>query len=139
MADRRSWGGVAPLLARAGHEVITYDRRGFGDAADAAADPAFTHVADLAAVLDGARAERSWLVGSSMGGRLAVDFALAAPERVAGLVLLASVVSGFPDRGSLVRGSTTRTMICKPGRSDFSQIAAVNSLMMRAPVIARLR
>ena len=51
-----------------------------------------------------------WLVGSSMGGEIAIDAALASPERVAGLVLLAPSVSGAPepstfdaDTGRLVR------------------------------------
>ena len=36
----------------------------------------------------------AWLVGSSMGGGLALDAALVAPELVAGLVLIAPAVSG---------------------------------------------
>ncbi len=96
VADRRAWHGVAPLLAAAGHEVIAYDRRGFGDAAGAPADPGFTHLGDLVAVLDAVGADSAWLVGSSMGGLLALDLALSEPARVAGLVLLAPGVSGAP-------------------------------------------
>src|SRR5690606_30874697 len=36
------------------------------------------------------------VVGASRGGALAIDFALAAPERVAGLVLVGTSVSGAP-------------------------------------------
>ena len=42
-------------------------------------------------------APQAWLVGNSMGGALALDTALSAPERVAGLVLIAPAVSGAPD------------------------------------------
>ena len=48
-------------------------------------------------MLDVVGVEQAWLVGSSAGGRVAVDAALAYPERVAGLVLLAPAVSGEPD------------------------------------------
>jgi pimeloyl-ACP methyl ester carboxylesterase len=57
----------------------------------------FTHVNDLLAVLDRGEAERAWLVGASAGGGLALDTALIAPGRVAGLVLLGTAVSGAPE------------------------------------------
>ena len=47
-------------------------------------------------MLDAVGVDRAWLVGSSAGGRVAVDAALAYPERVAGLVLLAPAISGEP-------------------------------------------
>ena len=77
------------------YAVVAYDRRGFGES-PLSPEP-FTHVEDLRAVLGAVGAERAWLVGSSAGGRVAVDAALAYPERVAGLVLLAPAVSGEPD------------------------------------------
>ena len=40
--------------------------------------------------------ERAWLVGSSAGGRVALDATLTFPERVAGLVLLAPAIGGAP-------------------------------------------
>lgn len=49
------------------------------------------------AVLDRLGRSPVWLVGSSMGGALALDAALTAPEQVAGLVLLAPGVSGAPE------------------------------------------
>ena len=58
----------------------------------------FRHVDDLLAVLDAVSPDApAWLVGSSMGGGVALDAALEAPERVAGLVLLAPAVSGDPE------------------------------------------
>jgi pimeloyl-ACP methyl ester carboxylesterase len=94
IADTRSWREVAPKLAD-GATVLAYDRRGFGDSAPSA-EP-FTHLDDLLAVLDQHVTGKAWLVGSSAGGMVALDAALAAPERVAGLVLLAPAVSGAPE------------------------------------------
>ena len=98
VADRRSWTGVAEPLAALGADVIAYDRRGFGETAARSQD--FRHLDDLLVVLDATAAERpAWLVGNSQGGLIALDLALSAPERVAGLVLLAPAVSGAPDPG----------------------------------------
>ena len=58
----------------------------------------FRHVDDVLAVLEAVSPDAPvWLVGSSMGGGVALDAALAAPERVAGLVLLAPTISGDPE------------------------------------------
>src|SRR3954471_18565904 len=95
VCDRRSWREVGARLADAGRDVVAYDRRGFGDVAPASAP--FRHVDDLVAVLDAVSpGVPAWLVGSSMGGQVALDAALEAPERVAGLVLLAPAISGDP-------------------------------------------
>jgi pimeloyl-ACP methyl ester carboxylesterase len=96
VCDRRSWHEVGERLAAAGRDVVAYDRRGFGDVPPPS-EP-FRHVDDLLVVLDAVSPDApAWLVGSSMGGQVALDAALEAPERVAGLVLLAPAVSGDPE------------------------------------------
>jgi pimeloyl-ACP methyl ester carboxylesterase len=96
VADRRGWTEVADRLARTGLDVVAYDRRGFGGSPPG--DAPFSHLDDLRAVLDATAGDRpAWLVGNSMGGALALDAAVTAPERVAGLVLIAPAVSGQPD------------------------------------------
>jgi pimeloyl-ACP methyl ester carboxylesterase len=96
VCDRRGWRDVGAQLAAAGLDAIAYDRRGFGEVPPAA-DP-FRHVDDLLAVLDASSPDApAWVVGSSMGGGVALDAALEAPDRVAGLVLLAPAVSGDPE------------------------------------------
>lgn len=72
-----------PRLARS-YRVATYALR--NDAADWP-----TLVADLGRVVDAAAPDgRAIVVGESFGGALALSFALAAPERVAALVVLNS-------------------------------------------------
>lgn len=93
VTDRRSWRVVSAALD--GHAtVVSYDRRGFGDTAPSTEE--FSHVGDLLAVLDEVADSPVWLVGSSAGGGVALDTALTAPERVAGLVLISPAVSGAP-------------------------------------------
>jgi pimeloyl-ACP methyl ester carboxylesterase len=98
ICDRRSWYTTAERLTGLG-PVLAYDRRGFGETRPGAQP--FRHVHDLLSVLEQSFDEPAWLVGSSMGGGVALDTALAAPERVAGLVLLAPAVTGAPDDGDL--------------------------------------
>jgi pimeloyl-ACP methyl ester carboxylesterase len=94
VCDRRCWREVGERLA--GCDVVAYDRRGHGEVPPPEAP--FRHVDDLLAVLDAVSPDApARLVGSSMGGGVALDAALEAPERVAGLVLLAPAISGDPE------------------------------------------
>ena len=83
------WEPVARALAPAWH-VLAVDLLGHGDS-DAPADPGRYRmeraVADLAALLDALGIARTACLGYSMGGRLALAFAHAHPERVGALVL----------------------------------------------------
>jgi pimeloyl-ACP methyl ester carboxylesterase len=71
--------------------VITWDQRGHGssDAPEDMADYSEQiSVADMAAILDAAGADRAVVGGMSLGGYLSLAFHLAHPERVAGLLLV---------------------------------------------------
>jgi len=77
--------------AMPGRTLVTWDIRGHGDSASPADPEAYSPeltLADMAALLDVAGAERAVLVGHSLGGYLSLRFQLAHPERVAGLVLV---------------------------------------------------
>ncbi|MCX5195374.1 alpha/beta fold hydrolase [Streptomyces sp. NBC_00249] len=89
--DSRLWDGVVAELARH-HDVIRYDARGLGRSTPPG-EP-FSDVEDLRAVLDHFGLRRASLVGLSMGGETALDFALAHPERVTALALVGASVSG---------------------------------------------
>lgn len=92
--DRRMWDREFDALADH-HHVIRYDVRGFG-LSPAGSDTTFRSYADLGALLDSLGVARASIVGLSLGGRIAIDFAIAHPERVDRLVLLAPGVSGYP-------------------------------------------
>ena len=98
--DRRMWDPQAEYLA-ARFRVVRYDCRGFG--ASGPFDPAvpYTHAGDLVALLDHLGVGQAVLAGLSFGGRVVLQTALAAPDRVRGLVLLDAVLDGVPwDRES---------------------------------------
>lgn len=93
IADRRGWHQVAPSLHRFGG-VVAYDRRGYGDSAPSR--ELFSHLTDLLTVLDRYATGPAVLVGSSMGGGLALDAALTVPDRVSALALFAPAITGAP-------------------------------------------
>jgi pimeloyl-ACP methyl ester carboxylesterase len=93
VGDRRVWEAVGDRLADR-WRFVAYDRRGFGTTRFEP-EP-FSHVDDLATVLDALQIQRAVLLGNSMGGRVAVDFTLRSPERVVGLVLVAASIRGAP-------------------------------------------
>jgi len=93
ISDLRGWDEVSDLLS-ADMDVVAYDRRGFGVTAYRA--ERYDQVVDLLAVLDGLGLDDAVLVGNSRGGQIALDFTLAHPTRVSGLVLVAPSISGAP-------------------------------------------
>lgn len=106
VCDRRGWREVGERLHATGCDVVAYDRRGFGEVAPA--DRAYRHVDDLLALIDAVSPNGPvWLIGSSMGGEVVLDAALEAPERVAGLVLLAPAVGGDPELDEVAFNAAT--------------------------------
>ncbi|WP_028596657.1 alpha/beta fold hydrolase [Paenibacillus assamensis] len=91
-ADIRDWAFVTPILAKK-YQVITFDGRGCGQS-PAPIEPA-NYVEDLHAILDYLQLDQATIVGHSIGGRIATDFALTYPHRVTKLVLVAPALSGF--------------------------------------------
>ncbi len=76
------------------YRVVAIDRRGFGETAYEP-EP-HDHAADVVAVLDSLDVERAVVVGNSMGGRVAIDVALASAHRVVALVLIGTAARGAP-------------------------------------------
>jgi len=92
LVHREIWDTQFPVLAQ-DHRVVRYDRRGYGKS-DWPTVP-YSDVADLLRVFEQLDIDRGWVMGMSAGGGLSIDFALAHPEQVSGLVLVGAVVSGF--------------------------------------------
>ncbi len=93
VADRRIWQWCAPEWAGAGFGVVTYDRRGFGKT-QYIAEP-HDDLADLRAVTEATDSRPAVFVGNSKGGGVALDLALAFPQEVTALCLIAPSPSGY--------------------------------------------
>ena len=105
VADRRMWDAVVPALART-FRVIRPDLRGFGDSplpvgdgptADGEPTRRYTNAGDLAALLDELGVADVAVVGSSFGGKVALELTTAHPGKVRELVLLCPAAPGVPD------------------------------------------
>ncbi len=107
LLDRRMWDDQLPALAGR-YRVIRVDSRGHG--ASSAVDGPYSNVEDLHAVLTALGIDDVVLVGLSLGGRTALDFALAYPGTVRGVVAVSPGMSGytFVDPILLERGPKIR-------------------------------
>jgi len=105
-ADLRLWDDTVPALLEAGFRVVRYDVRGHGRSLVPPSGYGFpVYAADLADLLDRLNVDRPisedlavgavHLVGLSMGGGIALQFALEHPERVRSLTLVDSTLPGF--------------------------------------------
>ena len=75
--------------------LILFDRRGIGLSDRVGFSPSVAATArDIATVLDAAGSRRTVLLGASEGGPACIAFAAEHPERVAGLILFASLAKG---------------------------------------------
>ncbi|CAN5732542.1 alpha/beta fold hydrolase [soil metagenome] len=89
-----SWERQVPEFARH-FRTIVYDNRGAGLSSKPAGPYTIGQMADdLAGLLDGLGIERAHVVGASMGGMVAQEFALRYPARVDRLVLVATTAGG---------------------------------------------
>ena len=92
LGDSGLWEPVVPFLAER-FRVIRTDLRFFGRSTGPAAP--WSWVDDIVGVLDELEAERAALVGLSLGGKLALDVAVAHSERLSALVHVAGGVGGY--------------------------------------------
>ena len=94
-ASMYAWRKNLPAVAAAGFRVIAFDNRGFGlsDKPPAPYDNA-AYVRLAVALMDSLRLTDAVLVGHSMGGAIAAHVAIDYPQRVRGLVLVASAGLG---------------------------------------------
>ncbi len=91
ICDRRMWDAQAAAL-KSSYRVIRPDLQGFGETPLPSEPVSFRD--DVINLLDHLHVERSAFVGSSLGGRVALEVAVTRPERVASLLLLCPAFRG---------------------------------------------
>jgi 3-oxoadipate enol-lactonase len=93
--DMRMWEPQVEDLAGS-FKLLRYDCRGFGSSGPLDPEVPYTHAGDLIALLDHLGIDEAVLIGLSFGGRVALQCASLAPDRVQALVLLDAVLDGIP-------------------------------------------
>src|SRR6266851_3315872 len=94
VSDSRMWDPQFESFAR-DYQVIRFDLRGFGKSAMPPGP--YSKRGDLRSVRDFLGVAKAALVGCSMGGTTAIDFALEHPEAASALVPVGAGVSGAKD------------------------------------------
>jgi pimeloyl-ACP methyl ester carboxylesterase len=92
ICDSRMWDPQWTTLVRE-HRVLRLDLRGYGRSTLEPGE--LCHGRDVLDAMDRHGLERAALVAASMGGAVALDIALAAPERVSALALLDPALDGY--------------------------------------------
>jgi pimeloyl-ACP methyl ester carboxylesterase len=90
--DNTMWHAQVKFFSK-DYRVITYDARGFGKSS--VPERPYDHAADLHALLEHLKIEQAHVVGLSMGGRIAVNFALTHPNAVRSLTLIDAALDGY--------------------------------------------
>ncbi len=103
LVDHHLWDEQFAAFAQH-YKVIRYDMRGFGDSGLVkVGDAPYTMRDDLHALLHHLGIEKTYVMGLSMGGGMAIDFTLAYPEMVDALIPVAAGVSGFdPEKSAAI-------------------------------------
>jgi pimeloyl-ACP methyl ester carboxylesterase len=91
--ERRDWNRLLAALP-ADFATLRYDLRGFGQSPAQEGMP-YSHADDLLALFDALEIERAPVLGLSMGGGVALNFALSHPERVSRLILISPAMVGW--------------------------------------------
>jgi pimeloyl-ACP methyl ester carboxylesterase len=93
VADSRQWNNEFEYFAK-GYQVIRYDMRGYGKSEPVEGE--FSLMSDLETVLAALNInEPAIIMGCSMGGGLAMDFALTHPSQMKALIMVDSGPSGL--------------------------------------------
>jgi len=99
VATLRMWDAQIAALAEH-HYVVRYDTRGFGQT-ETTATP-FSDVLDAVAVIDHLGLASVTVIGASRGGRIALDLALDAADRVRAVAVVCSNPSGFEGESTVL-------------------------------------
>jgi pimeloyl-ACP methyl ester carboxylesterase len=123
--DHNHWDLVKPALATH-YRVISLDNRGVGrtDAPDNRDQPYTTRVMadDAMGLLRYLGIERTHVAGHSMGGQIAQELALAYPDAVRSLILLATWATPDSLFSSVIQSWGELPQLLDPGKKSFVRV-----------------
>jgi pimeloyl-ACP methyl ester carboxylesterase len=130
------WFRQVPALAEC-YRVIRVDNRGAGRTGDVPGAPYTVEMmaADCLAVLDEAGVGSAHIIGISMGGLIAQEIALSAPDRVNSLCLVAT----HPGIAHAVMNPEAMAMLSNRGEMTLEQAAEASVPFNYAPATPRER
>lgn len=130
------WWRLVPALADR-YRVVRVDNRGAGLTGDVPGGPytVETMAGDCLAVLDEAGIERAHVVGLSMGGVIAQELTMSAPERVRSLCLLAT----HPGAANAVWDQEALTVLSQRSDATVEEAAELSIPFNYAPETPRER
>jgi len=113
--DTRLWDAQLQAFAQT-YKVVRFDIRGFGKTL--ATDVPYTLYDDVKAVLQGLGIEKAHVAGLSFGGMVAQEFALAYPQMVSSLILVASGLFGHPRSEQRLNDVERFNQVCQRGTTE---------------------
>ncbi|MBU0681778.1 MAG: alpha/beta hydrolase [Proteobacteria bacterium] len=119
--------GTLAMMGDEGYEAMAIDLPGFGESPACDLDP----VEVLRQIVINQKLDKPVLIGPSMGGKVALDFALTYPEFVGGLVLIGAV--GVEERKEQLSTINVPTLIVWGSEDAISPLANGHLLAERIP------
>jgi 3-oxoadipate enol-lactonase len=121
IADHRMWAGQRSEFSRH-FQVIMPDFRGYGKS-PAPGDP-FRHYEDIHALLRHLGFTSVNIAGCSLGGKVAIEMAIAYPEMVSRLILIAPGMPGYEyrDKETLAKDAILEGLIASGKREEVADM-----------------
>ena len=129
MLDSRLWAPQVEIL-KLGFRVLTYDLRGHGKSSPLPGMP-FSHVADLEGILNALGIDKAFIVGASVGGVIATNFAHEHPHRTRALVLVSSELVGAPNDENHIRFLASLKLAMRTGGPEKAVKRYMESELMK--------
>jgi pimeloyl-ACP methyl ester carboxylesterase len=135
-AERAGWGMQVPAVSRE-FKAIVYDNRDVGETGTGGSDAFYSirqFADDAAGLLDGLGIEQAHIVGASMGGCIAQEFAISHPGRTRSTTIICSWPRVGPwlaelwSNGSTSSARSVRSAGPGPPGSGFSPTAPTVNL-----------
>ena len=127
VADRRMWDAVTPALAHT-FRVIRPDLRGFGET-PMPPPGEYADAHDVDALLASLGVPDAAVVGSSFGGRVAMELAMLHPARVSSLVLLCPAYRGLEPTDSVRAFGAEEDRLLEAGDVDGAVALTVRTFL----------